>query len=216
MSFMTKWAPALVLRLARATPASTLAPENQADFMQPGSVIIFPKFINKSRVPPTASLCRASRSRSASCVSDGLGPYSVSRRQPCLPRRPHNWRFDRSAASSSAALAVGLSDRVGGQDHSARVQMVASMCSPDRDHLARAREYHWLSQEMRRLARQCRFPEIREGLTERERYYKQIGNFLKSQKCDSISRRCRRTQQRTSRSLRRPRATGARRSPRTN
>ena len=216
MNFMTKWAPALVLRLARATPALTLAPENQADLSQPGSVIIFPKFINKSRVPPTASLCRAPRSRSASCVSDGLAPHSVSRRQTRLPRRPHNWRFGRSSASSSAASAAGLSDRAGGQDHSARVQMVASMCSPDRDHLARAREYHWLSQEMRRLARQCRFPEIREGLTERERYYWQMGNFLKSQKCESISQRCCRKQQRASRTPRRPRATGARRSRRAN
>jgi hypothetical protein len=62
MNFMTKWAPALVLRLARATPALTLAPENQADLSQPGSVIIFPKFITSPGYR-RRRLCAAHRDR---------------------------------------------------------------------------------------------------------------------------------------------------------
>src|SRR3984893_1132611 len=50
MKFMTKWALALVPGLALATPALALAPGNQADLAQPGSVIIFPKFINTPAV----------------------------------------------------------------------------------------------------------------------------------------------------------------------
>ena len=50
MKFMTKWALALVPGLALATPALALAPVNQADLAQPGSVIIFPKFINTPAV----------------------------------------------------------------------------------------------------------------------------------------------------------------------
>jgi len=50
MSFMSKWALALVPGLALATPALALAPVNQADLAQPGSVIIFPKFINTPAV----------------------------------------------------------------------------------------------------------------------------------------------------------------------
>src|ERR1700738_1655694 len=46
MSFMSKWALALVPGLALATPALALAPGNQADLEQPGSVIIFPKIFN--------------------------------------------------------------------------------------------------------------------------------------------------------------------------
>jgi hypothetical protein len=46
MNFMTKWALALVPGLALATPALALAPVNQADLAQPGSVIIFPKILN--------------------------------------------------------------------------------------------------------------------------------------------------------------------------
>jgi len=50
MNFMTRWALALVPGLALATPALALAPVNQADLAQPGSVIIFPKFINTPAV----------------------------------------------------------------------------------------------------------------------------------------------------------------------
>jgi hypothetical protein len=50
MKFMTKWGLALVSGLALAPPALALAPVNQADLLQPGSVIIFPKFINMSAV----------------------------------------------------------------------------------------------------------------------------------------------------------------------
>jgi len=46
MNFMTKWALALVPGLALATPALALNPPDQADLSQPGSVIIFPKFLN--------------------------------------------------------------------------------------------------------------------------------------------------------------------------
>jgi hypothetical protein len=46
MNFITKWALALVPGLALATPALALAPPDQADLSQPGSVIIFPKFLN--------------------------------------------------------------------------------------------------------------------------------------------------------------------------
>jgi hypothetical protein len=42
----SKWALALVPGLALATPALALNPPDQADLSQPGSVIIFPKFIN--------------------------------------------------------------------------------------------------------------------------------------------------------------------------
>ena len=50
MKFMTKWGLALVSGLALAPPALALAPVNQADLAQPGSVIIFPKFINTPAV----------------------------------------------------------------------------------------------------------------------------------------------------------------------
>jgi hypothetical protein len=50
MKFMTKWGLALLSGLAVATPALALAPVNQADLAQPGSVIIFPKFINTPAV----------------------------------------------------------------------------------------------------------------------------------------------------------------------
>jgi hypothetical protein len=50
MKFITKWALALVPGLALATPALALAPADQADLMQPGSVIVFPKFINMPAV----------------------------------------------------------------------------------------------------------------------------------------------------------------------
>ena len=50
MNFMTKWALALVPGLALATPALALNPPDQADLSQPGSVIIFPKFINMPAV----------------------------------------------------------------------------------------------------------------------------------------------------------------------
>src|SRR5438445_584156 len=50
MNFITKWALALVPGLALATPALELAPADQADLSQPGSVIIFPKFINMPAV----------------------------------------------------------------------------------------------------------------------------------------------------------------------
>jgi hypothetical protein len=46
MKLMSKWVLALVPVLALATPALALAPADQADLLQPGSVIIFPKFIN--------------------------------------------------------------------------------------------------------------------------------------------------------------------------
>jgi hypothetical protein len=46
MKFLRKCALLLVLGFALATPALALAPVNQADLAQPGSVIIFPKFIN--------------------------------------------------------------------------------------------------------------------------------------------------------------------------
>ena len=54
MNFITKWALALVPGLALATPALALAPADQADLMQPGSVIVFPKFINMGQVHVTA------------------------------------------------------------------------------------------------------------------------------------------------------------------
>ena len=50
MKFVTKWGLALLSGLAVATPALALAPVNQADLAQPGSVIIFPKFINTPAV----------------------------------------------------------------------------------------------------------------------------------------------------------------------
>ena len=50
MKFITTWALALVAGLALATPALALAPTTQADLVQPGSVIIFPKFINTPAV----------------------------------------------------------------------------------------------------------------------------------------------------------------------
>jgi hypothetical protein len=50
MNFMNKWALALVPGLALAAPALALAPVNQADLAQPGSVIIFPKILNLSAV----------------------------------------------------------------------------------------------------------------------------------------------------------------------
>src|SRR5437773_7998905 len=46
MKFIRKWGLALVPGLALATPALALAPPDQADLSQPGSVIVFPKFIN--------------------------------------------------------------------------------------------------------------------------------------------------------------------------
>jgi hypothetical protein len=46
MNCINKWALALVPGLALATPALALAPVNQADLAQPGSVIIFPKILN--------------------------------------------------------------------------------------------------------------------------------------------------------------------------
>jgi len=46
MRYMIKFALLLIPALALATPALALAPANQADLSQPGSVIIFPKFIN--------------------------------------------------------------------------------------------------------------------------------------------------------------------------
>ena len=46
MNCISKWALALVPGLALATPALALAPVNQADLAQPGSVIIFPKILN--------------------------------------------------------------------------------------------------------------------------------------------------------------------------
>jgi len=56
MSFMNKWALALVPGLALAMPALALAPVNQADLAQPGSVIIFPKFINLPAVTVDGSI----------------------------------------------------------------------------------------------------------------------------------------------------------------
>src|ERR1700730_2927261 len=50
MKFIRKWGLALVPGLALATPALALAPADQADPSQPGSVIIFPKFINMPAV----------------------------------------------------------------------------------------------------------------------------------------------------------------------
>src|ERR1700730_17932665 len=50
MNLMTKWALALVPGLALAAPALALAPPDQPDLSQPGSVIIFPKFINMPAV----------------------------------------------------------------------------------------------------------------------------------------------------------------------
>jgi len=50
MKFIRKWGLALVPVLALATPALALAPADQADSSQPGSVIIFPKFINMPAV----------------------------------------------------------------------------------------------------------------------------------------------------------------------
>ena len=50
MKFIRKWGLALVPGLALATPALALAPADQADLSQPGSVIIFPKFINMPAV----------------------------------------------------------------------------------------------------------------------------------------------------------------------
>src|SRR6266404_8961093 len=50
MKFVTKWGLALLSGLAVATPALALAPVSQADLAQPGSVIIFPKFINTPAV----------------------------------------------------------------------------------------------------------------------------------------------------------------------
>jgi len=45
MKFMIKWGLALVPALALATPALALAPAGLSDSQQPGSVIVFPKFI---------------------------------------------------------------------------------------------------------------------------------------------------------------------------
>jgi hypothetical protein len=56
MNFMSKWALALVPGLALATPALALAPVNQADLAQPGSVILFPKFINLPAVTVDGSI----------------------------------------------------------------------------------------------------------------------------------------------------------------
>jgi hypothetical protein len=50
MKFIRKWGLALVPGLALATPSLALGPPNQADISQPGSVIIFPKFINMPAV----------------------------------------------------------------------------------------------------------------------------------------------------------------------
>jgi hypothetical protein len=50
MKFLGKCALVLVPGFALATPALALAPVNQADLAQPGSVIIFPKFVNLSAV----------------------------------------------------------------------------------------------------------------------------------------------------------------------
>src|ERR1700730_6014720 len=50
MKFLSKWALALVPGLALATPAMALLPAGQADLTQPGSVLIFPKFLNLSPV----------------------------------------------------------------------------------------------------------------------------------------------------------------------
>ncbi len=48
MKFINKWALALVPALAVATPALALAPPGLADLTQPGSVIVYPKFVNAS------------------------------------------------------------------------------------------------------------------------------------------------------------------------
>src|SRR5437660_12866195 len=50
VKFIRKWGLALVPGIALATPALALAPADQADLSQPGSVIIFPKFINMPAV----------------------------------------------------------------------------------------------------------------------------------------------------------------------
>ena len=50
MKFLTKWALALLPGLALATPAMALLPAGQADLSQPGSVLVFPKFLNLSPV----------------------------------------------------------------------------------------------------------------------------------------------------------------------
>jgi len=50
MKFLNKWALALLPGLALAMPAMALPPAGQADLMQPGSVLIFPKFLNLSAV----------------------------------------------------------------------------------------------------------------------------------------------------------------------
>src|SRR5438132_1569599 len=59
MKFIRKWGLALVPGLALATPALALAPPDQADLSQPGSVIIFPKFINMSQVHVDATAAAA-------------------------------------------------------------------------------------------------------------------------------------------------------------
>src|SRR6266436_6017432 len=46
MDFIIRWVLAFAPGLILAAPALALAPANQADLSQPGSVIIFPKFIN--------------------------------------------------------------------------------------------------------------------------------------------------------------------------
>jgi hypothetical protein len=46
MKFIMKWAPALVPALALAGPAFALNPPGLSDSQQPGSVIVYPKFIN--------------------------------------------------------------------------------------------------------------------------------------------------------------------------
>jgi len=45
MKFFNKWALALVPGLAVATPALALNPPQLADLTQPGSVIVYPKFV---------------------------------------------------------------------------------------------------------------------------------------------------------------------------
>jgi hypothetical protein len=45
MKFMNKWGLALLPAFALATPALALAPPTLSDPQQPGSVIIFPKFV---------------------------------------------------------------------------------------------------------------------------------------------------------------------------
>src|ERR1700736_2389600 len=46
MKFMIKWGLLLIPALALAAPAFAYPPQNLSDSQQPGSVIVFPKFIN--------------------------------------------------------------------------------------------------------------------------------------------------------------------------